>query len=123
MHVPSVVEVAIEDVSEESSRNRLSLVSSGKSCGHSCEAQRQDLCCLCTVEQGAVDDSMEDRSIITALSNCSLCQRLAIIIIYHYFYNNYYASELAEMLTSVTMIVSQVQKRVHMQAQKCRTII
>lgn len=68
------VEVAIEDVSEGSTQNHQSLLSSDKSCGHSCEAESQALCCLCTVEQGEVHATTEG-DIIRMLSNCSLCQR------------------------------------------------
>ena len=71
------VEVAIEDVSEGSNQNQQVLLSSGKSCGHSCEAESQALCCICTVEQRAVQATEEDDNIVRALSNCSLCQRLA----------------------------------------------
>ena len=70
------VEIAIEDVSEGSNQNQQALLSSGKSCGHSCEAESQPLCCICTVEQGAVQATEEDDNIVRALSNCSLCQRL-----------------------------------------------
>lgn len=70
------VEVAIEDVSEGSTQNHQSLLSSDKSCGHSCEAESQALCCLCTVEQGEVHATTEG-DIIRMLSNCSLCQRSA----------------------------------------------
>ena len=74
-HLTCTVEVAIEDVSEGSNQNQQALLSSSKSCGHSCEAESQALCCICTVEQGAVH-ATEDDNIVRALSNCSLCQRL-----------------------------------------------
>ena len=74
-HLTCTVEVAIEDVSEGSNQNQQAFLSSSKSCGHSCEAESQALCCICTVEQGAVH-ATEDDNIIRALSNCSLCQRL-----------------------------------------------
>lgn len=62
-----VVEISIEPVGGASSPDPTLLGS--KPCGHRCEAEGQELCCVCTVEQQA------EAEVVRLLQNCHVCER------------------------------------------------